>query len=216
MFTNKSVRLASISVGVFIVIGVLAFEPITRNVTAVDDVCSYCHVDMEYRSDVRLAFSNAHPLPETDVAETETVAAETETVAAETETVAAETKPKAQVTCAECHLPPGTINAVYAYTHFASLTDLFGHFRHRTSERAGAWIPPRQAAAHRVRDRMFEYDSNCRTCHVEKDIVPKRERGKNAHKKALDEQKACIECHFNEKHRSVDVRENAFAQATGK
>ena len=203
MFTNKSVRLASISVGVFIVIGVLAFEPITRNVTAVDDVCSYCHVDMEYRSDVRLAFSNEHPLPETD--------------AAETETDAAETKPKAQATCAECHLPPGTINAVYAYTHFASLTDLFGHFRHRTSERAGAWIPARQAAAHRVRDRLFEYDSStCRSCHVEKDIVPKRERGKNAHQKALDEQKTCIECHFNEKHRSVDVRENAFAQATGK
>jgi len=210
MFTNKSVRLASISVGVFIVIGVLAFEPITRNVTAVDDVCSYCHVDMEYRSDVRLAFSNEHPLPETD-------AAETETDAAETETGAAETKPKAQAVCAECHLPPGTINAVYAYTHFASLTDLFGHFRHRTSERAGAWIPARQAAAHRVRDRLFEYDSpTCRSCHVEKDIVPKRERGKNAHQKALDEQKTCIECHFNEKHRSVDVRENAFAQATGK
>ena len=206
MFTNKGVRLASISVGVFIVIGVLAFEPITRNVAAVDGVCSYCHVDMEYRSDVRLAYSNAHPLPETDAAETKP-----------TETDAAETKPKAQAACAECHLPPGTISAVYAYTHFASLTDLFGHFRDRMSERAGAWIPPRQAAAYRVRDRLFEYDSStCRSCHVEKDIVPKRERGKNAHKKALDEQQTCIECHFNEKHRSVDVRQNAFAQATGK
>jgi hypothetical protein len=45
---------------------------------------------------------------------------------------------------------------------------------------------------------------------VEEEIKPKRGRGKNAHQKALDEQMTCIECHYNEKHQSVDLRRNAF------
>lgn len=165
----------------------LAFEPFTRQVVAQDDLCSYCHVDYEYRTGVRLAYSRHHPLSTT------------------------EGYADKQASCVDCHLPTGPINTVFAYTHFASLTDLFGHFRRRTAERAGAWLPPRQAAAYRVRDRLFEYDSStCRLCHIEEEIEPKRERGKNAHIKALEDKQTCIECHYNEKHRAVDVREGIF------
>jgi hypothetical protein len=42
-----------------------------------------------------------------------------------------------QTRCVNCHLPEGWWNATYAYTHFASMTDLFGHFRDRDAEKAG-------------------------------------------------------------------------------
>lgn len=172
---------------VFFVGAALAFEPVTRTFVAQDNLCGYCHVEYEYRAEVRLAYSKHHPLPTTEGYEDK------------------------QVSCVECHLPTGIINALYAYTHFASLTDLFGHFRDRTAERAGPWLPPRQVAAYRVRDRLFEYDSpTCRICHIEEEIKPKRERGINAHKKALEDKQTCIECHYNEKHRAVDVREGIF------
>ena len=55
-------------------------------------------------------------------------------------------------------------------------------------------------------------NATCDNCHVMAEIEPKRERGVNAHKKAVDEQKSCIECHYNEKHRPVDLREDAFGR----
>ena len=194
MFKQRGVRIALAVLGLILIAGLFLFEPVTRNMVANDRLCSYCHVDREYRSEVRLSLSKPHPLP-----------------------VAADEKSdemSEQASCVQCHLPTGFINTFYAYTHFASLTDLFGHFRDRMDERAGAWIAARQAAAFRVRDRLFEYDSEtCRSCHIEEEIEPKRDRGKNAHKKALDEQMTCIECHYNEKHQSVDLRKNAFARA---
>ncbi|MDH3673214.1 MAG: NapC/NirT family cytochrome c [Gammaproteobacteria bacterium] len=179
-----------IAVAVVLLVGaLLVLQPVTRNLAAQDDVCGYCHVDYEYRADVRLAYSKHHPLPATEGYEDK------------------------QAHCVDCHLPTGPIDTLFAYTHFASLTDLFGHFRYRTAERAGSWLPPRQAAAYRVRDRLFEYDSpTCRLCHIEEEIEPKRERGKNAHKKALEDKQTCIECHYNETHRAVDVREGIFKQ----
>ncbi len=184
-------RKAAITLGVvtLLLIGAaLAFEPVTRHVVAHNSVCGYCHLAMEYEADARLAYSKHHPLRAEDGTLAET-----------------------QARCVECHLPTGPLNATYTYTHFASLTDLFGHFRYRNAERAGAWIPPRQAAAYRVRDRLYEYDSaTCRICHVMEEIEPKRERGKNAHKQAVDENKTCIECHYNEKHRRVELREDEF------
>ncbi len=183
---NRKIAIIGIVV-VPVIFLVLGFEPVTRDFVAQDDVCTYCHVDREYRAEVRLSYSKHHPLSTT------------------------EGYADKQAVCVECHLPTGFINAVYAYTHLASFTDLFGHFRHRTAERAGSWLPPRQAAAYRVRDRLFEYDSStCRLCHIEEEIKPKRERGKNAHKKALEDKQTCIECHYNEKHRAVDVREGIF------
>ena len=194
MFKQRGVRIAVAVFGLGLVLGLFLFEPVTRQYVANDDLCSYCHVDREYRSEARLSFSKAHPLLLADDAKTDEVSE--------------------QAACVQCHLPTGFVNTFYAYTHFASLTDLFGHFRDRMSERAGAWIPARQAAAFRVRDRLFEYDSEtCRSCHIEEEIEPKRERGINAHKKALDEQMTCVECHYNEKHQSVDLRENAFVRA---
>ncbi len=194
MFKQRGVRIALAGFGLVFILGLFLFEPVTRQFVANDDLCSYCHVDREYRSEVRLSFSKPHPLP-----------------------VAADEKSdevSEQATCVQCHLPTGFVNTFYAYTHFASLTDLFGHFRDRMGERAGAWIAARQAAAFRVRDRLFEYDSEtCRSCHIEQEIEPKRDRGINAHKKALDEQMTCIECHYNEKHQSVDLRENVFVRA---
>lgn len=186
--SNKMATAAGI-VAVVIISMALLFEPVTRNVVASDDLCSYCHVEQEYRAETRLSYSNFHPPRQEDG-----------------------TLPDAeQARCVDCHLPKGLFNATYAWAHFASLTDLFGHFRYRTAERAGNWIPPRQAAAYRVRDRLFEYDSpTCDNCHVMAEIEPKRERGVNAHQKAVDEQKSCIECHYNEKHRPVDLREDAF------
>lgn len=205
MFKQRGVRVAVAVLGLGFILGLFLFEPVTRHYVANDDLCSYCHVDREYRSEARLSYSKAHPPLVVADAKAEKVAdAKTEEVAE-------------QAACVQCHLPPGFINTFYAYTHFASLTDLFGHSRDRNSERAGAWLPPRQVAAFRVRDRLFEYDSEtCRSCHIESEIKPKRERGVNAHKKALDEQMTCIECHYNEKHQSVDLRENAFAKAESK
>jgi len=194
MFKQRGVRIAVASFGSVFILGLFLFEPVTRQFVANDDLCSYCHVDREYRSEVRLSFSKAHPPVVTDDVKTDEV--------------------PEQTACVQCHLPTGFVNTFFAYTHFASLTDLFGHFRDRMGERTGAWLPARQVAAFRVRDRLFEYDSEpCRTCHIEEEIEPKRERGKNAHIKALNEKMTCIECHYNEKHQSVDLRENAFAQA---
>ena len=194
MSKQQGVRIAVAVFGLVLVLGLFLFEPVTRQYVANDDVCSYCHVDREYRSEARLSFSKPHPLPVADDVKTDKV--------------------PEQATCVQCHLPTGFVNTFFAYTHFASLSDLFGHFRDRMGERAGAWIPPRQVAAFRVRDRLFEYDSEtCRVCHIEREIEPKRERGRNAHKKALDEKMTCIECHYNEKHQRVDLRKNAFVRA---
>ncbi len=195
-FKHWGLQVAAVLVGLLLVMVVLALEPLTRKLVAVDGVCSYCHVDQEYRSDVRLAYSKPHP-------------------PLKQETAQANPERQQQAACAECHLAPGFINSVYVYSHFASLTDLFGHLRSRQSERAGIWLPPRLAAAYRVRDRLYQYNSpTCRGCHIEEQIEPKRERRKNAHNTALKEQMTCIECHYNEKHRSVDLRQNAFAEIT--
>ena len=91
------------------------------------------------------------------------------------------------------------------------MTDLFGHPRDRASERAGDWIPAAAARAYRVRDRLFEYDSEtCRSCHIESEIKPKRKRGQKAHKNALENKETCVECHDNLVHRQVDLRPDAF------
>jgi nitrate/TMAO reductase-like tetraheme cytochrome c subunit len=165
-----------------------AYEPVTRNLVAAEFVCSYCHLDREYVPTARLSFSKPHPA----------------TLKAGEE----------EARCVDCHLPEGFWATTFAYTHFASATDLFGHFRDRASERAGDWIPPSAARAYRMRDRLFEYDSvTCRTCHIESEIKPKRKRGQRAHAKALENKETCIECHDNMVHRYVEVRKNAFQKS---
>lgn len=184
-FSRRMIAVIAGAFAVLIIGWIIAYEPVTRNVIAQDALCNACHLPWEFNSDVRLTATRPHQAEPEDKT--------------------------SQARCVDCHLPEGWWNATYAYTHFLSISDLFGHFRDRDGERAGKWIPPRAATAYRVRDRMFEYDSvTCRTCHIETEIKPKRARGVNAHKLALDEKKTCIECHNNLVHRQVGLRKDAF------
>ena len=181
-------RFTVIAVAIFavaLIAWLFAYEPVTRNLVASEAVCTYCHMEQEYVPTARLSFSSAHP---------------------------AEPKEgELAARCVDCHLPEGFWPATFAYTHFVSATDLFGHFRDRASERAGDWIPAAAARAYRVRDRLFEYDSvTCRGCHIESEIKPKRKRGQKAHKNALENKETCIECHDNMVHRQVNLRPDAF------
>ena len=185
LFGRRVVIFSAAAVLVFLAGGLFAFEPVTRNLLASEDVCTYCHADAEYAPSTRLSFSKPHPL--------------------------APMENEVPAECADCHLPEGFLGAAFMYTHIASATDLFGHFRDRDSERAADWIPQSAARAFRMRDRLYEYDSvTCRTCHIEAEMKPKRKRGQRAHAKALKNKETCIECHDNMVHRYVDVRKSAF------
>jgi len=181
----------ALSGGIFaaLIVGLaIIYEPVTRTYIAQDAFCTYCHLEWEFSPDARLTATKPHQAVADDK--------------------------QSQAVCVDCHLPKGWWNTTYAYTHFLSMTDLFGHFRDRDAERAGDWIPPRAATAYRVRDRLFEYDGEtCRSCHVEAEIKFTRARGENAHKLALKEDKTCIECHNNLVHRPVDVRPDAFKKS---
>jgi nitrate/TMAO reductase-like tetraheme cytochrome c subunit len=183
-FSRRGAIIAGVG-GAAVIGWLFAYEPVTRNLVATEFVCSYCHLEQEYVPAARLSFSTPHP--------------------------AAPKEGEEQARCVDCHVPEGFWATTFAYTHFVSVTDLFGRFRDRASERAGEWIPPSAARAYRVRDRLFAYDSvTCRSCHIESEIKPKRKRGRKAHKKALENKETCIECHTNEVHRFVDLRETAF------
>lgn len=178
------IRLALFFIAVVLVVGLaFSFKAATRNFVATESVCSYCHLQQEYLPAARFSMTRPH----------------------HTEAE------KIQPMCVNCHVPEGFMGAVFAYTHFASATDLFGHFRDRDAERAGPWIPPSAARAYRTRDRLFEYDSvTCRSCHIESEIKPKRKRGKRAHANALKDKETCIECHDNLVHRYVEARNSTY------
>ena len=195
LFGRRVVLLSAAGVAVILIGGLVAFEPVTRNLIASDPVCSYCHAEREYVPTARRSFSKPHPAPPE----------EGEAEAGQPEAG------KEVAQCVDCHLPEGFLASAYMYTHIASATDLFGHFRDRASERAGDWIPPSAARAARMRDRLFEYDSvTCRSCHIESEIKPKRKRGQKAHTKALENKETCVECHDNLVHRYIEVRKDAF------
>ncbi len=188
ILTRRNLTIAGGALVALVIVGALTFEWGTRDLVARQGLCTFCHVATEYVYSVRLSESVAHP-PKSE----------------------SEGGSDTKARCVQCHLPPGLFASVFAYSHFLSITDLYGHFRDRATERAGPWLPARQAAAYRVRDKLFENDSpTCRSCHVEAEIKPARERGVNAHKKALEEKLTCIECHTNETHRMVELREAAF------
>ncbi len=188
LFGHRMALLLGIVVVAALIGWLFAYEPVTRNLVATEFVCSYCHLEREYVPAARLSYSTPHPVTPKEGEE--------------------------EARCVDCHLPEGFWAATFAYTHFASATDLFGHFRDRPSERAGDWIPPSAARAYRMRDRLFEYDSvTCRTCHIESEIKPKRKRGQKAHAKALENKETCVECHDNLVHRYVEVRKDPFQKA---
>lgn len=184
-FLSLSRRVVQIIGGIFAVALIgwcFAYEPVTRNFVAQDAVCTYCHLEREYQHTARMSFSRQHPV---------------------------EPKQGDRIArCVDCHLPEGFWATTFAYSHFASITDLYGHFRDREGERKGDWIPMSAARAYRVRDRLMEYDSApCRVCHIEEEIRPKEPRGQKAHEDALRDKDTCAECHANVTHRYVDVRE---------
>jgi len=163
-----------------------AYEPVTRNYIAQDSVCTYCHLEREYQHTARMSFSKQHPV---EPKEDDRIA-----------------------NCVDCHLPEGFWATTFAYTHFASATDLYGHFRDREGERAGDWIPLSAARAYRVRDRLMENDSvTCHTCHIMSEIKPKEPRGQKAHEDAVRDNDTCVKCHANVVHRYIDVRETKVA-----
>ena len=163
-----------------------AYEPVTRNFIAQDATCSYCHLPREYLYSARMSFTKQHPV---ELKESE--------------------KP---ARCVDCHLPKGFWATTFAYTHFASISDLYGHFRDRPAERTGDWIPLSAARAYRVRDRLMEYDSvTCNSCHVMSEIKPKQPRGQKAHEDAVRDHDTCVKCHNNLVHRYVEVRVAAAA-----
>jgi nitrate/TMAO reductase-like tetraheme cytochrome c subunit len=184
---RRALAIAAVAV-VALAGGLLGLDPLTRKVVARDAICANCHLPWEF--DFRFPDSRTRPMQAVDQ----------------------DARPKGEAArCIECHLPPGILSPVYAYLHFFSITDLYGNFRDLDTERAGEWLPPRAATANRVRAKMFGADSNtCRTCHIESEIKPKRVRGQNAHKMALEQKKTCIECHFNLVHRRVDLVEAVF------
>ena len=165
-----------------------AFEPVTRNFVAQDATCIYCHLPREYEYSVRLSYTRQHPAELKD-----------------------DQKP---ARCVDCHLPKGFWASAFAYTHFASATDLYGHFRDRPRERSGDWIPLSAARAYRVRDRLMEYDSvTCHNCHTMSEIKPKQPRGQKAHEDAVRDNDTCVKCHTNVAHRYVEVRTEPAAGA---
>lgn len=185
---NKTIKRLIIIAGavgaVLAVAFVVAFEPVTRSIST-DDFCSYCHLENEYDPRIRMSWSR----PMKATVEGDELAR-----------------------CVDCHLPPGIfMPAVYAISHYLSLTDLFGHLRDIDGERLGKWLPQRAKTAYRVRDRLYQHDGvTCRTCHDTSKFEPKSEAGQMAHESASVEGTTCIECHYNLVHRAVDLRETGF------
>jgi trimethylamine-N-oxide reductase cytochrome c-type subunit TorC len=204
--TDLSNRVLVILLSAVALVGIVSlaiFEPITRHVISTDAWCTYCHEASEYSPDVRMPFTTVHPPAPEEGEYMEIVEADNSGGVMEGTRLPAQ--------CIDCHLPEGLFASAYAYTHYLSVTDLFGNFRDREGERSGDWIPMSAARAYRVRDRLFENDSNtCRSCHVEEEIEPQRKRGKRAHKSALEDGDTCIECHNNLVHRYIELRDDAF------
>ncbi len=177
---TRHVAAIAVVVGAVAAIGIVAaFQPVTRNIVSRDAWCTTCHLRSDYDPSAKTPWTSAHPA----------------------------TPEGGQARCVDCHLPKGLAASAYAYTHFLTLTDLFGHTRDREAERRGPWIEPVAKRAYRMRDRLMEYDSiTCRSCHIESEIKPKRKRGQRAHERALENKETCIECHDNLVHREVPLR----------
>jgi len=205
------------AVAALAVVGVIGFvvvlEPVTRKFVARDELCTYCHLEQEYVPTVRLSWSRPMKAKPPQATPGETAPAQTASAQATPARNTANGKMRPgedYVRCADCHIPPGFFGSVYAYLHFASITDFFGYFRDRERERSGPYVTPRALTAYRVRDRLFEYDSvTCRSCHDKFEINPKNAAAKSAHEAAAKEGETCIECHYNLVHRKVNPRKDA-------
>lgn len=181
-FSRRAAIVAVVGAAVVVAGALVGFQPVTRGFGAQDAVCAFCHEDSEYDAASKVLWDGVRPITRVHPA----------------------TPQGGQAGCADCHLPEGLLASAYAYTHFLTITDLFGRVRDHEAERRGPWVPPAAKRAYRVRDGLLEYDSaTCRTCHVESEIEPKRKRGQKAHANALKNKETCIECHDNLVHREV-------------
>jgi nitrate/TMAO reductase-like tetraheme cytochrome c subunit len=191
MISRGTLLIAAGLLAGLVIVFAMAFQPVTREYLATDAICAtWCHVEREYRYTARMAYTSQHPPAERIE-----------------KGIPEHLRDRVPARCVDCHLPAGFVNSFYAYTHYLSITDLFGHFRDRAGERAGEWIPLSAARAYRVRAKLHDTASvTCGTCHVMEEIVPESTRGKNAHKDALTSGESCIDCHANLVHRYVEVR----------
>ena len=176
----------AITITVVTLLGVIfGFQPVTHNLIATDEMCIYCHKwsgPGEYSLDYGHTTYKPHGVDKL------------------------EDQPQAY--CADCHMEKDTLSSVYFYTHFLSMTDLFGNGRDREAERAGDWIPPGKARADRVLAKLIELDSaTCRSCHIESEIEPQRARGRKAHEDAQETGETCVSCHNNIFHRKFPATE---------
>lgn len=179
---RRNVVIAGSAAAVALIVVLLAFEPVTRNLLATEYVCSFCHLEREYVPKVRMAASITHP---------------------------PHPKAEEEAHCVNCHLPKGFFASIFAYTHYFSVTDLFGNFRDRDLEKAGDWIPLSAGRAHRVRGSLFKYDSvTCRSCHNEVNTKPESKLGKEGHARGVKDKVTCIECHNNLLHRYVALNKS--------
>ncbi|MBC8337463.1 MAG: NapC/NirT family cytochrome c [Alphaproteobacteria bacterium] len=188
VFNSRNIIIFAAIVIALIVLAV-GFEPVTRNVVFRDFMCFGCHQESEYAANAAPLGDSGRPI----------------TIAHPVASV--KTPESTPARCVECHLPPGFVGSIFAYTHVVSNTDLFGRWHSTDEKLERAWIPPTARRAFWVQDRLLETDSStCRTCHIEAEIKPKRKRGQKAHKNALKNKETCIECHDNLVHREVPAR----------
>ena len=105
-------------------------------------------------------------------------------------------------TCADCHVSGRLTYAMV--DHFLGTGELFVNLTNDFSK-PGSFEKFRPDAANRERFKMLANDSaGCRSCHVMEAIKPKRVRGQNEHKEAMEKGITCIVCHYNLVHKPVD------------
>lgn len=115
-----------------------------------------------------------------------------------------------RATCADCHVS-GRLSFAMV-DHFIGTGELFVWLTNDFSK-PGSFEEFRPAAANRERFKMLGNNSEtCSHCHVMEAIKPKRIRGQNAHKDAMDKNVPCIACHYNLVHKEVEPSE-AFLNA---
>ena len=91
--------------------------------------------------------------------------------------------------------------------HFLGTGELFVNLTNDFSK-PGSFEKFRPGADDRERFKFIENDSaRCRSCHVMEAIKPKRVRGENQHKEAMEKGITCIMCHYNLVHKAVEPSE---------
>lgn len=121
-----------------------------------------------------------------------------------------------RATCMQCHVSKRLSFAMYE--HFLGTGEMFVWLTHDFSK-PGSFEQFRPGAADRERFKMLGNNSEtCAHCHAMEGIKPKRIRGQNMHKEAIDKSIPCIVCHYNLVHKEVEPSEgflNAIAAYLG-